>query len=169
MANNGKLVIGAIFFVAVAAAVSSMVVRYQATRRILQFWGTETVALVSAAPEVEVLRFDSAGRENGVANPDIANPDIAERIDISRARGLVHLRQALLGDRSFAWDERVEPGELVWAYGLQFRDATSSVTLKFTADFRRASQSDSPEIISTAPIADGLATLFAEHLDLNSN
>ena len=155
MANNGKLVIGAIFFVALAAAVSSMVVRYQATRRILQFWGTETVALVSAAPTVEALRLGSAGGEQNVT----------ERVDISHARGLVHLRQALLDDRSFAWDEREEPGKPDWSYGLRFGDDSKSVTLVFTADFRQASRSDSPSIVSSAPIAKGLATLFAEHID----
>jgi len=158
MANNGKLVIGAIFFVALAAAVSSMVVRYQATRRILQFWGTETVALVSAAPTVEALRLGSAGGQQSVG----------ERVDISHARGLVHLRQALLGDRSFAWDEREEHGEPVWSYGLRFGDDSKSVTLVFTADFRQASRSYSPSIVSSAPIAKGLAKLFSEHIALES-
>ncbi len=155
MANNGKLVIGAIFFVALAAAVSSMVVRYQATRRILQFWGTETVALVSAAPTVEALRLGLADGQQSVT----------ERVDLSHARGLVHLRQALLGDRSFDWDAREEPGEPVWSYGLRFADDSKSVTLLFTADFGRVSQSNSPAIVSTAPIAKGLAKLFAEHID----
>ena len=153
MSNNGKLVVLGIFFVALGAAAFGMLFRYQATRRTLQFWGSENVAMVADAPVVEAVRFGPEGQEQAVA----------EQVDISGARGLVHLRQALLEDRSFDWDEPAARDEPVWSYGLRFRDGTSSVMLVFSSDFRRAQQAGSPASVSTAPIAAGLATVFAEY------
>ena len=154
MSNTGKLVVLGIFFVAFGAAAFSMLYRFQATRRILQFWGAENVALVMGSPVVEAFRFGSEGQEQAVA----------EQVDISETRGLVHMRQALLEDRSFGWDEPARRDEPVWSYGLRFRDGASSVMLEFSSDFRWAGLAGSPSIVSTAPIAEGLATAFAEHL-----
>src|SRR5262245_61962164 len=91
---SGKLVIIAIAVLALTAAGISWLFRYNATHRAAGFWGSTTSRNILTAPEVKLTRVerDSSGQVTSSATRDI-----------SRAHGMMHLRLALLEDRSFDW------------------------------------------------------------------
>src|SRR6476620_547332 len=98
-AISGKLVIVVIVTVAFCAAAISWYFRYNATHRVAEFWGPDTVRLIRDAPTVEAVnlstpitipRGDTAGVGGFI--------DTSATRDVSTAHGLVHLRNALLED-----------------------------------------------------------------------
>src|SRR5438270_10988443 len=88
---SGKLVIIGVVTVSLIGAVASWLFRYNATHRAAKFWGPEAAVLIRDAPHVTVKRRPLTG--NFFAN----------EVDVSHARGLVHLRNALLEDQDFDW------------------------------------------------------------------
>jgi hypothetical protein len=88
----------------------------------------------------------------------------AASVDVSRARGLTHLRNALLEDRSFErFDVVFESSAFFWQWALVFRDGKSSATLLFSEDCEFTSLSEGRGgVASCAPISGGLLEMFAE-------
>ena len=149
------------------------------TRRALAYWGPAAVALIRDAPQVTAyaIAFEgtaaaTAGDQRPLLHPTTrTRARLLESHDISRAKGLVHLRHALLDDLSFAWEARPgDAGDL--SYALSFEDDASRLVVYFSSDFARmtVSRSDiaarpegaSPTTLSTGPIAGGLRTYFSE-------
>src|SRR5262245_471220 len=95
--TSGKLVILGVVAIATVAAAASWWFRYKATHRAAEFWGSEDARLIRDAPIVEM--YEPAR-------------------DISAARGLVHLRNALLEDRSFQWPSKPVSPDVHWKQGL---------------------------------------------------
>jgi len=166
--NTGTLAMLLIVAVAVAAASFSWWFRARATSRALALWGAKRVELIQTGQRVSLARFGRADQPSGVPLQDVDWQNIAWR-DISHARGLIHLRQALVEDRSFAWEKSgPAPNDdetILWRYALRFGDGQSQMTvvlsdtcdwLLIPADGRR---------VSTEPIATGLTTFFAEQFD----
>ena len=75
---------------------------YRQGRRILEFWGSETAMLIRHADQVEVWRLgpqsDQSSSQLEVRGQSLA---ILEQVEISRLRGLVHARHALIIDRNY--------------------------------------------------------------------
>jgi hypothetical protein len=182
---SGKLVIIAIFVAAVSAAAASWLFRYNATHRAAEFWGPEAAQLIRDAPDVKLFKEPTAPTDSlgvDLSNTDAIGAAIEDRInksavDVSRAPGLLHLRNALLDDSSFVWP----PGEVnpssdtteIGYWWLSFSDGKSgkSTTIWFSEDCRQALQLmpkpnrpgefvSTP--ISTKPISAGLQKVFAE-------
>jgi hypothetical protein len=164
-ATSGKLVIVGIVTVAFCAAAISWYFRYNATHRVAEFWGPETVRLIRDAAIVEAInlstpitipRGDTAGVGGFI--------DTSENRDVSTAHGLVHLRNALLEDHNFAWPPSPNSPDIQWKRGLIFRDKGlgNAVILLFSPDLKLVSVAGSNEMLSCAPIAAGLGEMFAE-------
>lgn len=83
------------------------------TRRCLEFYGSQAAQRIQAADRVELWRLGGAARAE--------RPEAAGRIDVSRARGVVHMRRALVEDANFAWDQPPSAGSGP-AFGLAFYD-----------------------------------------------
>jgi hypothetical protein len=162
--NTGTLLVAGIFVVALLAAGASWWFRFAATHRAVQFWGPEAAGLIRDAPVVElIVRADDTLL-------------ITDNRDISHARGLVHLRNALLEDHSFAWPPRDDVPDANWEWALAFSDPSraAKVMIRFSSDCRLASRvvldpgpstgadDQSARAISCEPIADGLRTFLAE-------
>src|SRR5688500_5896861 len=98
--------------VGLAGAGASWWFRYAATRRTAQFLGPEATVLIRDAPLVELIELSRAeDKDIHGAWPDaVVLSDeswvVLRRRDASNARGLVHLRHALLEDRSYIWSSR---------------------------------------------------------------
>lgn len=172
---SGKLVIGVILAVAVAAATFSWHFRWQATRRAAEFWGPEAVAAIQQPRRVDAfLLCDSplsagakpAGSER-LGEMEIGAFQIIAREDVTNAPGLTHFRNALLEDRSFDWSDS-KPSALPIGYGLRFRPdgGGRDLLVFFSKDFkwltRKPVDSSGPSGASTAPIADGMRKYFAD-------
>jgi hypothetical protein len=164
-AASGKLLIIGILMLAFAGAATSWWFRYNATHRAAEFWGPETAQLIRDAPVVELIN-----PSNPIALPpgDSAGVggfiDSSDTRDVSAARGLVHLRNALLEDHNFDWPARPLAADIQWKHGLMFRDKGPSraAILLFSSDFKLMNVSGAKEMLSCAPISAGLREMFAE-------
>jgi hypothetical protein len=165
--TSGKLVILSILAVALAAAATSWWFRYSATHKAAEFWGSHTAQLIRDAPTVELFAVAAlAGKELHEEGGRLKQIDHLAK-DITGARGLTHLRNALLEDRSFDWEkpESIMPEH--WGYILIFREqktARASAYLMFSEDATMVTVYDPPNrrVLSCEPIADGLRTVLAE-------
>ena len=100
--------------------------------------------------------------------------DNQRRVDISDARGLVHLRNALLEDRSYDWSAK-PTADPDWNSSLVF-DVTAGaeprLVILFSPDFDWAANGSPdaapPPAISCYPISAGLKEFFNEILTESS-
>jgi hypothetical protein len=151
-----KLLIVAMLLICLVLAVFSWWFRFTATNHAARFWGPDAVRLVRDAPRVEACRWTPDGDVKILGRPAVVR-------DVSHARGMVHLRNALLEDRSFDWETSVDPQTAESGYALRFRDDQTNKELWvfFSPDFRTLRLVDGPSV-GTAPIAEGLAIIFTE-------
>ena len=119
-----------VVMVGLGLALAILAILYQRgqTRRCLAFFGPEHARRVATAGRVELLRLAPSAVDGHLA--------AVERLDISKARGLVHLRRGLVEDANYDWDPgdrnpdatRGEPpatGRLPatrWTHAMRFSD-----------------------------------------------
>lgn len=84
-----------------ALAILAIVYQRGQTRRCLAFFGPEHARRVAAAGRVELFLLAPSGVEGRLAAVD--------RLDVSTAGGLVHLRRGLVEDANYVW-----PPDAVW-------------------------------------------------------
>jgi hypothetical protein len=98
--RTGGLIVMLLLLIGLTAASVAISFQRAQTRRCLALYGPEAAAEIARAPHVELWRLENV---NGrlVAG---------ERLEISQARGLVHLRRGLVEDANFDWSEDVGPG-----------------------------------------------------------
>ena len=179
MFNRGKLVLVSMVLLGLGAALFAFWFRYQHGKRTIDQWGSEAVVLVRDSDLVELVALapaDEAGA-NSELPPPVDAPEIMtiqgkalkvlEKVDISRAPGLVHLRHALVQDASYAWDEAVGGGEdLQWRYALRFSRNEKEAEFAFDLDRRRAKLVGRERAAALSPhLARGLHTFFDDHLN----
>jgi hypothetical protein len=162
---------------ALVAAGASWWFRYTATHRSAEFWGPQASVLIREAKSVELLELgrtaDGSTKESGDLSVALGDDTfvLRGRYDVSTAPGLVHLRHALLEDRSFSWPSREGIPSAAWRWGLQFSKRASAAvwleqTIWFTSDCRLMAVEGRGEgagrSILCEPIAEGLGTMFRE-------
>jgi hypothetical protein len=154
--NSGKLLILGIVAAAALLAGAGWWFRYNATHRAAAFWGPEATVLIRDAPRIVYRNLQSF-------------PPDSEH-EVSSARGLTHLRNALIEDRSFDWPASSQPLATKPARLLEFRsgsEATDPTLLLYFSpdlDWVAVASSDGAEqrTVSCRPIAKGLAEMFEE-------
>jgi hypothetical protein len=180
---SGKRVIIGILLLALVAAGGSWLFRYNATHRAAKFWGPENAAAIRDAPIVTFSTFTTpiiwSPHYIGIAGEPIEHllaqkPQTTR--DVTSARGLVHLRNALLEDRSFDWEsESLYTSafwpETKWSHAIVFSDETKGVQayLLFAPDSQLTTFAGRNAALSYKPIARGIAEMFAEFEFLPSN
>ena len=140
---------------AILLAGASWWFRYSATNQAARYWGPEGSQLIRDA-------------QNVFLQP--SPPETGPLVDISQARGITHLRNALLEDRSFNWASKtIGEAELEWV--LIFRDSETGkfmhigiaddccVITGYRLDINRVQMT---QPISCEPIARGLREMFTE-------
>jgi hypothetical protein len=118
-----RLVVG-LLTLGVVAACGGIAWQRGQTRACLAFYGPEVARAITTAPRVELWSrvrpaLQSADESGGAAPLRLL---AAERIDVSDARGLVHLRRGLVEDANFrpAGPAVAEPLGGEWSYALVF-------------------------------------------------
>lgn len=135
--NPGSLLVVGLLGLGLAAAGTGIWFQWQQTRRCLAFYGVETAGRVSRAPQVELwlLAHPSGSHHSGQLQA-------SRRLDISDAKGLVHLRRGLVEDANFAWaaaTSGVPQPDAAWDIALVFvqDDATGGGRSLLAVDFGR--------------------------------
>ncbi|HEX2477150.1 MAG TPA: hypothetical protein VHK01_20510 [Lacipirellulaceae bacterium] len=154
MKVSGKLVIVAILMIAFAAAGASWWFRYSATNQAARYWGPEGSLLIRDARNVYLQR---------------SPPETGPQVNISQARGITHLRNALLEDRSFNWASKtIGETELEWVLTF-FEPGTDLMHIGIADDCRviggytlGVNRVQVMQPVSCEPIANGLRELFME-------
>jgi hypothetical protein len=145
---------------ALAVALASFGIWYQRgqTRRCLEFYGSAHARRIQAAPRVELWR--------PAADAMPVAPE--RRTDISKARGVVHMRRGLVEDANFAWDQRASVDPRPPAFALAFFDdesaAEPATLLHVRLDDRGGSieVAGRPGAVTLGRIAAGLRTWVAD-------
>ncbi len=168
--NRGKLVSLILIALGLSAAVLAVGYQYRATRRTLAFWGGEAAALIARAPQVELL-FLAPPVEG--TDPSSATYSLdkalagARAIDISSARGVVHLRHSLVEDATFDWNPPAGKPKGAWTHALRFSDDDRSAVVAFDLISEQATLAPTQSVVSIRPISRGLKTFFDEQLLLH--
>ncbi|NBV44203.1 MAG: hypothetical protein EBR86_00820, partial [Planctomycetia bacterium] len=118
-----RLVVGLVTLGVVAACVGIAWQRGQ-TRACLAFYGPEVARAITTARRVELWSRVRPAPQSA-EHPEAVGPlrlRAAERLDVSDARGLVHLRRGLVEDANFRPEGPAvaEPAEGEWSYALVF-------------------------------------------------
>ncbi len=189
MWNPGKLVIVAIFAVALASVAVSTWYHYQGARRPIELWGSPNAVLVAQAPRIDALRL---GRPSSSASPQKEDqpPDAQpgesapsdqprERLfvgshayevlaskDVSTAHGITNIRRALVLDPTFDWTSPEPGGHPHWQFALEFSDHDRSATLLFDFDSRQVGAAGTHKTGLLDPTAsDDIQKFFAEQFE----
>ncbi|MEX0791520.1 MAG: hypothetical protein WD045_00185 [Pirellulaceae bacterium] len=122
----GWLVVVFIMGAASLVAFFALIHHWQQGRRALDYFGSEAAFAIRHYPEVELLRLNETGPEQDYPVDAEIEPvsglKIQERHDISEARGLIHFRQALIGDGSYRWPPKNTDTPPAWRWALVVSD-----------------------------------------------
>jgi hypothetical protein len=159
--NSGKLLILVILAAALGAAGLAWWHQYQQGRRALTYWGPEGAALIRTAPRVELLNLSLEPLPQS-SGERVFDRFVTRRQDISKARGLVHARQALISDASFEWGEPAS-SDPNWTLALHFSDGGREIVVAFDLSRRMAqsTRNDTPVQVGST-LAAGLQAFIAE-------
>ena len=165
---DGKLALLLVAALGVAGAAGGWWYQQSLQRRPIRLWGREAAVLFVNAPQAELWRLEAqpntpSGTVDFVAADGQAFR-VLEKVNVSQARGFLHLRHSLLSDHSFEWSPDAPSGRRDWRYALRFTDGDRGATLLVSDDFQHAMLAETSAEASTRPIGTGLKELFAEQL-----
>jgi hypothetical protein len=162
--HRGKIVILLMVLIGCTMGGISVAFHHWLARRAIAWWGRDNVELITEAPRVDALRLAPAteSEQGEILTIGAIRYRIAERKDVTGVMGLNHLRNSLLEDAHFHWDE---PGATKltskWAFAFEFIAMPRRLTVLFDRD-GHVGRSDSAQILSITPIATGWSEFFAE-------
>jgi hypothetical protein len=165
MHRSGKLVLLGMLLIGVGLAGFAVWHRYANTRQALAFWGPQAAELISTADGAELLVLEPQGESSGTDEPAIEHAGrpftIRRQYDLSKVRGLAHLRAALVEDSSFDWSgaQACDPR---WTHGLRFFENGHETVVLLDLECGRATSAESDEGVSIEPIAAGLKEFIEE-------
>lgn len=162
--HRGKLVILLMIVVGCLFGGIAVAFHYLMARRAIAWWGHEDVALITEAPRVEALRLAPAWATNNGETTTIGGKRfrIVERKDVTTVEGMNHLRNSLLVDAHFDWNEPPLTGARpAWQFAFEFIDGPRPLAVAFDRD-NHLGRSDSDQILSITPIATGWSEFFGE-------
>src|SRR5688500_17290353 len=101
MLNRGKLAVVMMFAVALAAAGTAWWFNFHRGRQTLDFYGRDAALMIRTAPHVELLKLIPADASAAEPSAELLTLGdqrlrVAQRQDMSRAKGLINARTSLL-------------------------------------------------------------------------
>lgn len=171
---SGVRLIALMGLLALAATVFAIVFHYAAARKARVWWGLERAMLLRDAATVEMLVLAPTAPTRPPADPEapLQSPlpespppqtRIAEVRDVSKASGILHVREQLLKDNSYRWGEKPAGGEPSWNYGLRFVDGGREVVVWFDTEHHWLGTADNGSPLSFEPVAAFVANFFERH------
>lgn len=129
----GSILVLGLIGIGVVAAGIGIWFQWQQTRHCLAFYGVDTAGRISRAPRVELWQLKSP-----TASGHTGRLIAVHRLDVTTAKGLVHLRRGLVEDANFDWKETVvsEPlPDAAWDVAFVFADVTGEKGSLLAVDF----------------------------------
>jgi len=169
--NQGKIIVGIAILLGISAGLAGYWWNYRVGHRAMQFWGQENARLIRLAPKVELLRFvitapalpNNADKQLTLSGYNLV---VTESHDLSQARGLIHLRNALLSDDQFQWEQPLgEKAQHLPRFGLRFSDADGKSVLVFIVELpsEKLAGYDEKRVL-LGPLAKSLEQFLAREL-----
>ncbi len=87
---------------------------------------------------------------------------LTDKRDVSHANGFSHIRNGLIHDRSFAWDEEACDESPRWDYALEFLEGEERVVVALAFNCPRTALVDTDRTASIRPVAAVLADFLRE-------
>jgi len=150
---RGTWLVAGLLLLGLAAAATGIWFQWQQTRRCLAFYGPAAARRIAAAPTVELLLVQPGAVAGRLA--------ALQRIDVSKAPGLVHLRRGLVEDANFNWQasdgaaaERLPSN--AWDVALVFTEPGGSRSAPESGD-QSGDQSHTTLVINFDPSGGSLA------------
>lgn len=169
MKLSGKVVILGIFGVALAGAVATIWFQYNARRRSREFWGPDNALAIGRAATVELCRLKPPAVEKADDAKQISiggiQFDLVEAKDISKAKGLVHVRDALIRDSAFDWDKQRGECQAEWQYVFRFLGDEATVHVALDTHCRRLKLLPDGDDVSISPMYRGLKELIDREMN----
>ena len=173
MRVSGKLLIILIFGTALVGGVATLWVQFDARRRSREFWGADNAVLINRAPKVELLRLTKASepRDDGSqVTIDNVTFEISERKDVSKTRGFVHVRDALIRDAGFEWDKARGDCVPQWDFALDFEKGDQKAIVAIDLNCERVQLVAGGQEASIGPTMSGIKNwLDAEFPEMMKN
>jgi len=148
MSSSGTKIVLAMGVLAVAAGVGNWCYRTAATGRSVEFWGPSGAQLLSDPKTVHLLELlpAEAADEQGLP-ARLPWPDglvvVASR-EVTKVRGLAHLRHALVQDCNYDWSglDATQAAETNWRTALVFANDGKQIAVVFSDDWLRIGRLD---------------------------
>ena len=152
----GRWLVAFLVGLGLAAAATGIWFQRHQTRRCLAFYGPEAARRITLAPPVALLRVRPAAGPRRL--------EATERIDVSRAPGLVHLRRGLVEDANFSWPDDPAAAPLAataWDVALEFGgpgDGGTTLVIDLDGEGGSLAVVGGPGRIGLGRLGPGLAT-----------
>jgi hypothetical protein len=155
--NQGKIIVGIALVLGICAGLAGYWWNYRVGHRALKFYGTEAARLIRLAPKVEYLEYVPATQAGQASTWPV-------KADLSQARGLIHLRNAILSDDQYNWNGTLSI--VSEKFALRFSDNSESRTLYFDLEHGivHVHEKDTPEMLFLGPLAKSLEQFLAREL-----
>lgn len=167
MQVSGKLVIIVIFGTALVGGVATLWFQFDARRHSREFWGSDTAVLINRAPKVELLRLSRA-KESDEDDEQLTiegvNYDVTERKEIGKARGFLHVRDALIRDTGFAWEKKRGDCQPNWEYVFRFVEHDKIEDIAFDLHCERVRLVSGGQEACISPMVQGIKDLIDREL-----
>jgi len=163
---DGKLALLVVMFLGVAGAAGGWWYQRGLQRRPILLWRHEAADLFVNAPHAELWRLEPQSGTTPTSDVVTAGGKAfraVKKVDVSEARGFLHLRHSLLSDPSFDWSADTS-GPKNWRYALRFVEGDRVATLLISDDYEHAMLSETSAEASIVPIAGAVKKLFKEQL-----
>ena len=168
MNQSGTKLVVVLGGLALALGAGSWWYRFESAHLATTFWGPEAAELIVEPGQVDALTLQPAAEGEPQAAELLGQLDlkyrVESRLDLTGARGLVHLRHALSSDSNYVWNQTAA-APVAWRWALRFHDAERQVLVLFTADLATLGKlvpgSSPVELISCDPMAETIQRYFA--------
>jgi len=174
MPSSGKTVVLSIFGLAVLLSGFSIWFHRRATHQAQQFWGERAAVLINKAEHVTGLEIAAAPGDQLAAGGEVVTVagrrwQVVRQVDLQQAKGLVHLRHALLEGDNFNWEKEIDPRKVNWQWALRFGDGGAPATVVLSLDDAAVALAGSEKARSIGGIVQGLKEFIASNFPAASS
>ena len=161
--GSGTKLVFILVGLAFLSGVTAWFYQYETTHRATEFWGSDVAPLIARPSRVEMRQFESPV----VGTEPLWQADaMSEPLDLSRVRGMVHLRRVLFGDKNYLWEKTLDPAEVTWGWRLEFATDDRAALIVLAKDFSTIGVLDSRaqrvQAVSCQPMAQTLRKYFSD-------